>query len=654
MKCHNCKNNLYLENGMYVCKNCGYTTPVHNKQLTDVFICCTQISPQGSPTIDSMMARELYFKLKEKNIDAFYAQESLLEYPEAERKAAFDCAIESARIIIITGSSKTNFENMINSYGTRLTNKAVIPVYTSMYEADIPRTSDMFPAINYDSRGSVDNVCKDISNMLNLLESKEHTPTAAVKKRKKIKITAVVISIFVIIGIIGFVAYKFFVAPKLADAKNYETAQSLSEDKKYIEAIDMYYTLGNYKDSVDLLGKLYTRYNGLYQDDQRMVDLDLAIVNKIAKIKISEHYGNKVITAKTSADVKNNIIEFEYEDSSAIKGSGTIELFDDYITLSIKSEASNKYCISTGTVDFYLDKTKPAEKPEQAPEITIKHFMNWLDSGITKSELENMGYTFEKVYTKYPSDDVTSLVYKINETDMLTEFLINPGSTVDKATLFSVVADANFIIPDSINSPCLPFEQNDTVYWPGEGVYWGEESHWDAAVVPTESKIRKSTLITLVTKASYERIDSWDNLLNSVKQRNIGASIGKENFVIETENDESYLVSFEDGSSIKFYSVNKNTYKSEYITKFTPDQGEESADFWKDNPELFPDFSNKIASSSSDDSDDIFYRVRKSPNDNVSQQGAFEDLDRAKAVADELKDEGYKVYDNNGNLIYTP
>ena len=31
-----------------------------------------------------------------------------------------------------------------------------------------------------------------------------------------------------------------------------------------------------------------------------------------------------------------------------------------------------------------------------------------------------------------------------------------------------------------------------------------------------------------------------------------------------------------------------------------------------------------------------------------------EDLDRAIALADELKDEGFKVYDNKGNLIYTP
>ena len=45
------------------------------------------------------------------------------------------------------------------------------------------------------------------------------------------------------------------------------------------------------------------------------------------------------------------------------------------------------------------------------------------------------------------------------------------------------------------------------------------------------------------------------------------------------------------------------------------------------------------------------YRVRKSVNDAKTQKGAFTSLANAKALAD--KHSGYKVYDNNGKLVYS-
>lgn len=50
----------------------------------------------------------------------------------------------------------------------------------------------------------------------------------------------------------------------------------------------------------------------------------------------------------------------------------------------------------------------------------------------------------------------------------------------------------------------------------------------------------------------------------------------------------------------------------------------------------------------------ISYRVRKSADDYKSQTGAFASLENAKKEANAHKDEGYKVYDMNGKLIYTP
>lgn len=48
------------------------------------------------------------------------------------------------------------------------------------------------------------------------------------------------------------------------------------------------------------------------------------------------------------------------------------------------------------------------------------------------------------------------------------------------------------------------------------------------------------------------------------------------------------------------------------------------------------------------------YRVRKTWGDAQGQIGAFANLDSAKALADQHKAEGYKVFDPNGNIAYDP
>lgn len=51
---------------------------------------------------------------------------------------------------------------------------------------------------------------------------------------------------------------------------------------------------------------------------------------------------------------------------------------------------------------------------------------------------------------------------------------------------------------------------------------------------------------------------------------------------------------------------------------------------------------------------DTLYRVRKSATDSASQLGAFSVFENAKELADANKSDGYKVYDQSGNLVYEP
>ena len=51
---------------------------------------------------------------------------------------------------------------------------------------------------------------------------------------------------------------------------------------------------------------------------------------------------------------------------------------------------------------------------------------------------------------------------------------------------------------------------------------------------------------------------------------------------------------------------------------------------------------------------DTLYRVRLTADDAASQLGAFRNLDSAKDLARQNKADGYKVYDQDGKLVYKP
>ncbi len=54
------------------------------------------------------------------------------------------------------------------------------------------------------------------------------------------------------------------------------------------------------------------------------------------------------------------------------------------------------------------------------------------------------------------------------------------------------------------------------------------------------------------------------------------------------------------------------------------------------------------------DTPSISYRIRKEAGDSSTQIGAFSDLERAKAFAQNHAADGYKVYDMSGNIVYEP
>ena len=77
----------------------------------DVFISFKNTDSNGKRTQDSFMAEELYYALKERNINAFYSNISIPESGEFEFGDMIDTAIEQCSIIVVVGTSIENFNS---------------------------------------------------------------------------------------------------------------------------------------------------------------------------------------------------------------------------------------------------------------------------------------------------------------------------------------------------------------------------------------------------------------------------------------------------------------------------------------------------------------------------------------------------------------
>ena len=83
---------------------------VDKEEPYDVFISYKRTNPDGSRTIDSQLAMKLFLFLKEKGIRAFFAEETLRNVGGEKYEPYIFAALNSARVMVLVGSSKENIE----------------------------------------------------------------------------------------------------------------------------------------------------------------------------------------------------------------------------------------------------------------------------------------------------------------------------------------------------------------------------------------------------------------------------------------------------------------------------------------------------------------------------------------------------------------
>ena len=534
----------------------------------EVYIAYIENDETGRRTMDSIIAGELYKALESANIKAFYERISVADIIGDEYEKACDFALKSMKIIVVTGSSKENFDKIVRTYGEYFSNKIVIPVYADMSADDLPRELKELQALNYNSVGATASLTKNILDILGRDNEIDILNFSAERKRKN-RIITIVFTICLSTILIGVATYlilgKLYVQP----SKKYKYAEQMIEMGNYVNAIDVLSNI-DYKNSNDLLKSAYDKYIGYYQNDDKTIGLHVSISeNSVASIEIDKKTRNGIIKIIENAQIDKNLIKLSFNDSENNQGDVFIELKNNGLNLTIKMNND-----VNGDIDAFFDLNKKSDKPFMN-EITASMIKNWLKNKATKFSIQAEGYEIAFYSELHVSSGGS--IYNIVNTDInvaLYSFdLSNRANHYDDEQIvgaFSV--PAMILTPTKIGDDTIPYVDNDILYIPNSTI--ASTTALNFTLIDESNYIKEDTIISCTSK--YVVGDEiWKDLLDTYIYQSRIKKILHQKYgdvytylTLESENDTHYLYSAIEERNSSFATmckINKNTYDVEIL-----------------------------------------------------------------------------------------
>lgn len=524
MKCRICGNTLSLQNDTYVCKACNNKFPISAYyENNDVFIAYKETDLQGRRTKESIIAQDIYMKLKSKNINTFYQRISAEGLFGDKLSAILYVAASCTKIIIIVGTSKDSFEKIVEKYREILENKILISVYADMDTVDLPKYLCGLQALNYNKIGAINNLSEIVLRLLNRNRELNIWDLKRKSKRNVISLIFFFVIILLIIGLIYIVFGTTYILP----SKKYELAQKLLKQNNYVEAINVFSEIYDYRDSSDKLKNIYNQYVGYYYDEENDIALHINTMNDIkTNIEIQKKSGNIIINE--TSEIKRNKISFIYNDSENNKGIVNIDLQNDGLKLNINTEtAESKF--NFGEVYAVFELTNKSDSP-LTESITAENIKKLLSKRYTKSEIQHEGFNLNK---RISVSTIEWSSYNIENTDIIIDFFGENGYNnilmmnsakhdpikFDGEIAFFITAPANIIIPDKIGQAGEIFFNKDNLFIPVKNSFmWSPPNIFGFCISREEIKqtIKEDTLVLctskeLLGKELFENINkcSW-------------------------------------------------------------------------------------------------------------------------------------------------
>ena len=147
----------------------------------DIFISYKETDESGERTPVSVYAQEIYEQLVKKGYKVFFARKSLEGMLGKEYEPIIFSALKSAKIMIVAGTSKENFEAVwVKNEWSRFLElrkadpgKTIIPCYKNMSPYELPSELSRFQSLDMEKIGFLQDLCDGIEKLMHVDGPKE-------------------------------------------------------------------------------------------------------------------------------------------------------------------------------------------------------------------------------------------------------------------------------------------------------------------------------------------------------------------------------------------------------------------------------------------------------------------------------------------------
>lgn len=494
MKCAVCGGKIKYKDGLYVCENCKSVQTIDSYfENIEVFIAYVENDELGRRTKDSIIAQEIYNKLSNANINTFFQRVSTSEITSEDFKKAYFKAITQAKIIITLACNKENFDKILSENEEYIIDKRIIPVYKDIDAYDIPSNISELQAINYDNIGAIADLENSVLRFLG--KEKEINVVSLAEQNRKRKRNLIIANLgsFLVI-MVAIALFYIFGTNNVLSSKKYEYANELVLSGQFINAMETYTEIYEYQDSAEQLKKIYSKYNGYYENNNDKYHLQLQIIENMS-IEISCDYDDASFDITVPLNL--NVAKFEFVDSKNNSGSGSLLLNDDGIELSLTISNNDEI------IEIYSFNDRTDQK-------TIRYdkelLLSWLSKDMTVDKLKSNGYKFK--FVNYIHAELGS-IYSLEDTSI--GLFVGYGNDV-----VALSAPASILCPEKIGQSAKPYLKGNYLYAPF-GTFPNSSLFTITSYDDVENKTIEKDTTVYMTKRGLVGEDSWEIMMEEVE-----------------------------------------------------------------------------------------------------------------------------------------
>lgn len=623
MKCGVCGGELYFDDGIAICQSCKSHHKIDSIfENIEVYICYIESDANGRRTKDSLIAQEIYQNLESKNINTFFERVSASNATSGDLELLRRNAINNSKVIIAVGSSKENFEIIVEKFAEMFTGKIIIPFYADITPKDIPQSISKIQALNYDSIGWNIDLIKGVLNVLGREKEIEIKKLYSKSKIKKILISVIVSALALFIGIGLFLILGKKKPDKetqpLTNQQIYEQAQNLTNDGKYIDACDLYYQIIEYKNSKKLIASIYDKYDGYYFNDKEKLSLTLNIngVDSASIILEKQDKDNKIVRLEENGVMNKKIFEADFIDTLTNTGHIKVKLLNDAIYITINTNEINS-SLNFGNMEFKFSLSSKTDKSNKIT-FTNETVLSWLQRPTSITDLKNSGYELVSLYTFDATQNGNNNVVKLygingqNIKLMASNFDLSKTGEFfsdanehrfDDEMICAAVIPADIALPNEIGKIVNNKETENLIYI-SNVTDFSQLTHYEGMTQSPEdvvffefdtenlgTPINNNTLLGVVSKTMVGDAFQKEEIFEYINGQICDSKIEKEfnndvrsndqisiTRILQNENKALYCAKSLSGNLYYYYAIDKSTYAIKFLIKIENDATHYSLD----------------------------------------------------------------------------